>query len=121
MDESPGSHLWLKVWRPMEADAKTTELQKLDVWPRHRAKTLDRPRPITCRRDKWGRGGSLGPSWAARGALNEGGWGSLSCPEDMGQGYANQLAVLVAAREAPVDECRLRPKNGYRGSGKGLS
>ena len=39
----------------------------------------------------------------------------------MGQGYANQLAVLVAAREAPVDECRPRPKNGHRGSGKGLS
>lgn len=83
VDKAPGPHLWLKVWRPMEADAKTTELQKLDVWPRHRAKTLDRPRPITCGRNKWGRGGSLGPSWAARGALNEGEWGSLSgwaCP-----------------------------------------
>lgn len=112
-DEAPGPHLWLKVWRPMEADAKTTELQKLDVWPRHRAKTLDRPRPITCRRDKRGRGGSLGPSWAA---LNESGWGSLSgwaCPEDTEQGYTNQLAMLVAAREAPVDE--------HWGSGKGLS
>lgn len=53
VDKMPGAYLWLKVWRPMEADAKNTDLQKLEVWPKHRAKTLDKPRPITCRRDDW--------------------------------------------------------------------
>lgn len=46
------AYLWLKVWRPMEADAKNTDLQKLEVWPKHRMKTLDKPRPITCRADR---------------------------------------------------------------------
>ena len=77
VDEVPGPYLWLKVWRPMEADAKTTDLQKLEVWPKHRAKTLDRPRPITCGRDEWGQGGGLAPSWAAWATLNEGRWGPL--------------------------------------------
>lgn len=64
----PGPYLWLKVCRPMDADAKTTDLQKLEVWPKHRAKTLDSPRPITCGRGVvagqglwWPTGPSLGP------------------------------------------------------------
>lgn len=31
MDRVCSPYLWLKVWRPMEADAKTTDLQKLEV------------------------------------------------------------------------------------------
>lgn len=27
----PGTYLWLKVCRPMDADAKTTDVQKLEV------------------------------------------------------------------------------------------
>lgn len=40
-------YLWLKVWSPTEAEANTMALQKLDVWPRHRAKTLETPEPMT--------------------------------------------------------------------------
>lgn len=50
VDGAVRPHLWLKVWRPMEADANTTDSQKLEVWPRHRAKTLERPRPMPCRK-----------------------------------------------------------------------
>lgn len=31
VDRAPSWYLWLKVWRPMEADAKNTDLQKLEV------------------------------------------------------------------------------------------
>lgn len=57
-----GAHLWLKVWRLMAAEAKNRDLRKLEVWPRHRAKTLDRPRPITCRADAGVRRGLCPPS-----------------------------------------------------------
>lgn len=64
-------YLWLKVCRPMDADAKTTDLQKLEVWPKHRAKTLDSPRPITCGREgRWqgmGCGAPLGSPGEVRG------------------------------------------------------
>lgn len=64
-------YLWLKVCRPMDADAKTTDLQKLEVWPKHRAKTLDSPRPITCgRKGGWqgtGCGAPLGCPSKVRG------------------------------------------------------
>lgn len=45
-------YLWLKVWSPTEAEANTIALQKLDVWPRHKAKMLETPEPMTWKKGK---------------------------------------------------------------------
>lgn len=45
-------YLWLKVCSPTEAEANTIALQKLEVWPRHKAKMLEMPEPMTWKKGK---------------------------------------------------------------------
>lgn len=45
-------YLWLKVCSPTEAEANTIALQKLEVWPRHKAKMLETPEPMTWKKGK---------------------------------------------------------------------